>query len=590
MKLRLNLILLALLISISGFAQNKEIKWWSPSENSFDVINGQGWTNGLESPYDRLPAKAKGTVRDAVWNLSKHTAGLKIRFRSNASEIKVKYQVGGNLNMAHMPSTGVSGLDLYAKNADGEWLCCRGHYSFGDTVTYTFRNITPNDNYHKLGREYHLYLPLYNSVRWMEIGVADEALFEPIPLRNEKPIVVYGTSIAQGGCASRPGMAWTSILEREMDNPLINLAFSGNGRLEDEVTQLLSEIDAKVYILDCLPNLTLGEKYSENDIYQKVMNTVKALRAKSSAPILLVEHPAYGFESSNKAQKEGTDRLNAAQSKAFADLMTESYTNITVLTQKELNLDLNSFVDGVHPTDRGMEQYALAYEKKLREFLNEPKGKISTTIPVTQSREPASYNWEARHNKLLELNKTNPPKVCFFGNSITHYWGGIPEDPRKNGADSWNKYLGDLSVHNFGFGWDRVENVLWRIYHEELDGFQAGQIVFMLGTNNLHLNTDEEIIAGLKLVYEAVKNRQSHARVLILGIYPRRDNEERVAGLNLKITQLAGEMQLDYSNPGTVLLQENGKIDESLFSDGLHPNADGYNKLAQKIRKLLTQQ
>ncbi|MDX8340569.1 SGNH/GDSL hydrolase family protein [Draconibacterium sp. IB214405] len=590
MKQRLNLILLAVLISISALAKNDKIKWWNPAKNSFDVIDGQGWQADLETPYDRLPTKAKATVRDAVWNLSKHTAGLKIRFRTNASEIKVKYQIGGNLNMPHMPSTGVSGLDLYAKNADGEWIWCRGHYSFGDTITYEFRNITPNDQYHQMGREYHLYLPLYNSVKWMEIGVADDALFEPIPLRQEKPIVVYGTSIAQGGCASRPGMAWTSLLERKMDNPLINLAFSGNGRLEDEVAELIAEIDAKVYILDCLPNLTLGETYSENDVYQKVENTVKILRSKSSAPILLVEHAGYGFESSNIAQKEGTKKLNAAQAKAFADLMTAGYTNMTVLTQEELNLDFDSYVDGVHPTDRGMEQYALAYEKKLREFLNEPKGSISTTIPITQSREPGNYNWEARHNKLLEMNKNNPPKVCFIGNSITHYWGGQPDDPRKNGQDSWDKYLGDLSVHNFGYGWDRVENVLWRIYHEELDGFQAEQIVFMLGTNNLHLNTDEEITTGLQLVYEAVKACQPHARILILGIYPRRDNEERVAGLNLKIAQLAGKMGLDYSDVGTVLLQNDGKIDETLFSDGLHPNADGYNKLAPKIRELLLQQ
>ncbi len=117
--------------------------------------------------------------------------------------------------MLHMPATGVSGVDLYAKNSDGKWLWCKGNYSFADTINYNFRNITPNDNYHKMGREYHLYLPLYNSVEWMEIGTEEDALFEPIPIRKEKPIVVYGTSIAQGGCASRPGMAWTSILERK---------------------------------------------------------------------------------------------------------------------------------------------------------------------------------------------------------------------------------------------------------------------------------------------------------------------------------------------------------------------------------------
>lgn len=251
-------------------------------------------------------------------------------------------------------------------------------------------------------------------------------------------------------------------------------------------------------------------------------------------------------------------------------------------------LDFKDFVDGVHPTDLGMMEYANAYEKKLRSILKETTGNYSTTKPVTQSREPAMYNWETRHNELLEMNLSNPPKICFFGNSITHYWGGLPEAKLKNGSDSWDEYLGDLSVQNFGFGWDRVENVLWRIYHDELDGFNAEQVVFMLGTNNLHLNSNEEIIAGLEMVVQAVKNRQPHARILFIGIYPRRNNEERVAELNLQISQLAGKQNLDYMNIGDLFLGEDGKIIESLFKDGLHPNEKGYAKIAPEIRMHLT--
>lgn len=89
----------------------------------------------------------------------------------------------------------------------------------------------------------------------MQVGVPGNALFNPMAIREEKPIVVYGTSIAQGGCASRPGMAWPALVGRKLDRPLINLGFSGNGRLEKEVIDLIAEIDAKVYVLDCLPNL-----------------------------------------------------------------------------------------------------------------------------------------------------------------------------------------------------------------------------------------------------------------------------------------------------------------------------------------------
>ena len=198
-----------------------------------------------------------------MWNLSHNSAGLIIRFRSNSAKITVRYTVGGAMNMPHMPSTGVSGVDLYAKNSDGTWLWSAGRFSFGDTVVYQYTGIDPKDIYHNHGREYRLYLPLYNSVRWMEIGVPDTSSLSFLPLRAEKPVVVYGTSIAQGGCASRPGMAWTAILGRSLDRPLINLGFSGNGRLEKELTGLLTEVDASLYILDCLPEPDQPEGLSQ---------------------------------------------------------------------------------------------------------------------------------------------------------------------------------------------------------------------------------------------------------------------------------------------------------------------------------------
>lgn len=589
MNNKLSILLLAfLLVTISSFSQKENnISWWNPALNKFEVIDGQAWPNEVQLRYDRLPAKAEETVRKAVWDLSKHSAGLKIRFRSNASEIKVRYKVKGKFAMPHMPATGVSGVDLYAKDAEGKWLWCKGNYSFSDTVTYNFKNITPNGKYHKKGREYHLYLPLYNSVEWLEIGVDENSFFELLPTRQEKPIVVYGTSIAQGACASRPGMAWTSILERKMDRPLINLGFSGNGRLEEELIGLISEINAKIIILDCLPNLTLNKTRSAEEVYDLITSSVKQLRQNSTSPILLVENAGYSNESSNTKLQESTAKLNKTIQVAFAQLKSENIKNIYLLSRTELRLTLDSYVDGTHPSNLGMEIYASAYEKKIRQILNEPIGKYSTTFPVTQAREPGMYNWEKRHNQLLDLNKNAPPQICYFGNSITHYWGGNPKAPKSNGGDSWNKYLGDLDIQNFGFGWDRVENVLWRIYHDELDGFNAEQIVVNLGTNNLHLNTDVEIIDGLELVIQAIKNRQPHAKILMIGLYPRRENEVRVSEINLKIAQLAGMQNVNFVDVGGVLLKEDGKINESFFLDGLHPNSEGYNKLAPGIRNQL---
>ena len=205
-------------------------KWHNPMEASFPVIQNQGFTKEIGNSYTRLPERAKGVVSAPVWNLSQHSAGLAIHFYSNAPQIKVRYTVTGSLNMPHMPSTGVSGVDLYSINSDGEWHFCFGNYSFKDTITYTYNNIG-KDRYHKQGFEYRLYLPLYNGVKWLEIGIPEDAKLEFIPVSPEKPIVLYGTSIAQGACASRPAMAWGTILQRSLDYPLINLGFSGNGKL-----------------------------------------------------------------------------------------------------------------------------------------------------------------------------------------------------------------------------------------------------------------------------------------------------------------------------------------------------------------------
>ena len=144
-----------------------------------------------------------------------------------------------------------------------------------------------------------------------------------------------------------------------------------------------------------------------------------------------------------------------------------------------------------------------------------------------------------------------------------------------------------MGVRNFGFGWDRIENVLWRVYHDELDGYSAKQIMIMIGTNNLELNSDAGITAGLKMLVTAIKKRQSAAGILLIGLLPRREQEQRITRLNKEIAKLSAGMHIEYVDPGQLLLKKDGKINESLFSDGLHPNAAGYWKVAQRIKPYL---
>jgi lysophospholipase L1-like esterase len=570
------------------FAQKDTLfTWWKPADSKFPVVEGQVWTSEMQDSLHRLPPRAEPLVRKPVWNLSRNSAGLSIRFISNAPQIMVRYKVSGNVSMPHMPSTGVSGVDLYAIDSDGAWHYCAGRYSFKYTISYNFDKIKPNDQYHKLGREYRLYLPLYNSIRDLEIGVPNGSNFTVLAKMREKPIVVYGTSIAQGGCASRPGMAWTNILSRKLDHPVVNLAFSGNGRLEKEVIDFINEIEAKVYVLDCLPNL-ISPIVDHKELQKRIIESVKTIRLKHpTTPILLTEHAGYtdGYVMPNRQTlfEDANKDLQAA----FSQLKVEQIPAIFTLTKTEIGLDLDAMVDGTHPNDYGMMQYAVGYEKKLRAILNEPKGDLITQMPIRQNREPASYNWEARHYEMLALNKTEPTRIVMIGNSITHNWGGKPLNNRIRGAESWQKYLEPLQARNFGFGWDRIENVLWRVYHEELDGIEPEKIVINIGTNNLLINTDEEIVQGLDFLIKAIKIKQPKAKIHLLGLYPRRNQEGRIVTLNQKIQKCAESLNIAYADIGTTLLLDTGKIDEKRFSDGLHPNSVGYEFLGKALVEVL---
>ena len=586
--MNIRIALLVFLLAFYSFSNSQERKvktWWNPNTSSFKVIEGREWKDVEGFNYNRLPSIAKDSVRDQVWNLSKQAAGLSINFTSNSPNISVRYKVKGGHSMPHMPSTGVSGVDLYVKNSNGEWLWNRGAFRFGDTITYNFNHLNIKEGHHNKGQAYKLYLPLYNEVEWLEIGTEQKAIFTPNPIRKEKPIVVYGTSIAQGACASRPGMAWTSILERKLDNPIINLGFSGNGRLEDEVLNFIVEIDAEVFVLDCLPNLTQYPKKNPQFVHDRLIASVKKIREEHpNTPVLLVEHSGYSDGSTNKERYDIYSGLNTILQKAFHELKDEGIQNIYILTKEELDLGMDSYVDGTHPNDLGMLQQASAYEKRIRNILNRPKGSISTKIPVTQNRDGNVYNWNLRHQHILETNHKKSPKICFIGNSIVHQWGGIPNMSIANGTKSWGKYFEELEVKNFGYGWDRIENVLWRIYHGELDGFEAEQVIMKIGTNNLHLNTDDEIIEGLKFLVDAVKYKQPKAKLTLIGILPRREQENRVKALNILIEKASNTLNVNYLSIGNVLLAKDGKIDESLFRDGLHPNEKGYSKLGPQIK------
>ncbi|MET6997616.1 SGNH/GDSL hydrolase family protein [Chitinophaga defluvii] len=558
-------------VQVALCQQITSYKWWNPVESSFPVIQGQAWPKEVAQFYDRLPARAQEKVSPSVWYQSQESTGLMIRFYSRSPEIRVRYTVSRELSKAHMPDTGMSGLDLYAMNRSGQWEWSSGKCNFGDTIEYQYSSLK-----HDFFREYHLYLPHHNQVKWLEIGVPENAQLTPLPVSQDKPIVVYGTSITQGLAAPRSGLTWTAILERRLQTPVINLGFAGSGRLDESVMNLMGELDAKIYVLDYFPNL-LGQ---EEAIKTSLIAAVKILRQKRpGVPVLIVAHAV----SLNRARQGQYLKTNEAFQEAFEQLKASGVKNIFYLSADSIGIkEENLAIDGVHPKVSGMELYGAAYEKVIRRILREPAGKYTTTQPCRQFRD-RSYNWNERHENLLRANKENPPEIILLGNSIVQHWGGKLDKTIHRGENSWEKYFVPLGVHNFGFGGDCIENILWRVYHGELEGYHAKQVVIMAGTNNIGINSDEEIIAGLKLLLQGVKERQPSARLLMVGILPRRGKEERVADLDKQINELCVNENIPYINPGKLLLDTSGKIQESLFADGLHPGAEGYQILTKAV-------
>lgn len=318
--------------------------------------------------YGRLPEFVQADVREPVWNLGMNTAGQYVEFTTDADSIQIRYQVKGPLNMPHMPSIGVSGVDLYSfdkSNKNWEWAF--GQYQFKDTITYNFNNIGSNTK-----RTYRLYLPLYNSVERMEIGIGATKNLQFVK-QSSKPIVVYGTSIAQGACASRPGLAWTNILGRSFDNEVINLAFSGNGRLEKPLLDLINEEEATAFILDCIPNLAITKDRSEAQLDSLISSAVKLLRAKHpNTPIILAEHSSSetpGFQNIHTMHEYGKSSKVAAST--FQRLHESGIKHLYFVSSKEFGLDINSTVDYAHPNDIGMMKIADAYAKVLHKILKQ---------------------------------------------------------------------------------------------------------------------------------------------------------------------------------------------------------------------------
>ncbi len=338
----------------SALAAQDGMKWIDGRELP---IEGRAF-DGTEHYYDRLPSNVTASVNSGVRSLKHNTSGMLFRFATDSSRLVFKWTpYSTRLSMDHMPATGVSGIDVYRFDAaKGRWRYVRaGHITSAQGASLSL-DWTP-------GTPCLVNLPLYNGIREFSLGIDPEASVAPLPPRAsgvEKPVVFYGTSITQGGCASRPGMSFVNIVGRELDVPVVNLGFSGSGLMELEMSEHLAAIDASCYVLDCVWNMRGMTTDAFLTRYEPFIRNLRAKRP--NVPIVMA--------GMSDVYCGGPNDKDACVEALYGRLVAEGWEKLVHLPKDGMySGDFEGTVDGIHANNWGMRSLAKAYGKAVEKAL-----------------------------------------------------------------------------------------------------------------------------------------------------------------------------------------------------------------------------
>ena len=373
-------ILLALVVALTAGASTAQDFTSLDTLQFYDALRfrmiNKGWDNTL-TPFTRIPATLKDSVRETLWDRAKNSAGIGIRFATNSHCVAVRYNLMSNFHMAHMADTGIKGTDLYILDDDGKWRFVNCNRPYRD---YSYKGEGPRkdsiqskvyiDRLDGRWHEYMIYLPLYDGINWMEIGIEPSAQITQPKVnspRKEKKLVFYGTSIMHGGCASRTGMVATSILQRDLDVECVNLGFSGEGKMDSCMARAMAAIPhVDAYILDPIPNCT---KLMCDTVTYGFVKTLRDLRPE--VPIFMVEGQEYSYERYSGFYSQYLPEKNAEYRKNYLRLKAENPRNLYYIDRRDLyGPDCEGTVDGIHLTDLGFYFYAQKLKPYLEAVLN----------------------------------------------------------------------------------------------------------------------------------------------------------------------------------------------------------------------------
>jgi lysophospholipase L1-like esterase len=238
---------------------------------------------------------------------------------------------------------------------------------------------------------------------------------------------------------------------------------------------------------------------------------------------------------------------------------------------------------------------------------------MDTEIPENSAIVPASkleddsYDWWKRHSEVLRIKDSINPEIILIGNSITHFWGGIPyvrdaegKLRESNGPESWKTLFGNYRVLNIGFGWDRTQNVLWRLDHGEIDALHPRLVIINIGTNNTsdtekaRINTPAEIVEGISTICMRVRSKIPGAKIILMAIFPREQSPAHprrvlINEINKQLEIFARENKIIFVDIGPDMLASDGTLPIEIASDFCHPTEKGYQIWADQISSYIAE-
>lgn len=361
------LVLLAMILLVGNISRAdepaKQLKYVDAQD--LRIIN-KGWENTLRK-YTRLPAFLKDSVNSTLWERAQCSSGIAVRFATNSTRVGVKYQLLWDTHMMHMADTGLKGTDLYIHEGDSVWRHVNTNRPYTDSLKVCEKvyveNLDPGM------KEFMIYFPLYDGVEELWVSVDSDAVITPGNydlIRHDKKIIAYGTSILQGGCASRSGMAATNIISRELNCEVVNIGISGEGKMDYCMARAMAEIpDADLFLIDPIPNCT--EMMCDTLTYDFV-NIIRQVRP--DVPIVMVEGPIYPYARYDSFFRNYLPAKNAAFRRNYERLKAENPDNLYYVDCVNLDgVEDDGTVDGIHLTDLGFKYYAAKLIPVLRPLI-----------------------------------------------------------------------------------------------------------------------------------------------------------------------------------------------------------------------------